>query len=164
MKTKLIALAFAGLSVAATVPVVAAPNVGVSIGINQPGVYGRIDIGGYPQPALVYPEPVVIVQQPVAVQRQPIYLYVPLAHQQNWRRYCGRYSACGQPVYFVQDRWVRERWQEEHTRREHGDNGRHRGWDKQADRGHREGDRNDRGSRNDRGDRGDRGDGHGRGH
>ena len=30
-------------------------SVGVSIGINQPGVYGRIDIGNYPPPVLVYP-------------------------------------------------------------------------------------------------------------
>lgn len=42
-------------------------SVGVSIGINQPGVYGRIDIGNYPQ-----------------------------------------------PVYFVQEQWVRERYQQAH--------------------------------------------------
>ncbi len=27
-----------------------ATDVGVSIGINQPGIYGRIDIGRFPQP------------------------------------------------------------------------------------------------------------------
>jgi hypothetical protein len=89
-------------------------SVGVSIGINQPGVYGRINIGNYPQPVLVAPQPVIIAAAPVAVQRQPIYLYVPPGHQQNWGKHCMRYNACGQPVYFVQEQWVRERYQHEH--------------------------------------------------
>jgi hypothetical protein len=93
--------------------------VGVSIGINQPGVYGRINIGNYPQPVLVSPQPVIIAPVPVAVQRQPIYLYVPPGHQKNWGRYCGRYNACGQPVYFVQEQWVRERYEQEHSGRRH---------------------------------------------
>ena len=89
-------------------------SVGVSIGINQPGVYGRIDIGNFPPPAVVYPQPVIIVPHPVAVYRQPVYLYVPPGHQKNWSKHCGRYNACGQPVYFVQENWVRERYNEEH--------------------------------------------------
>ena len=140
MKKTWLALAVA-LGACMAAPALAAPSVGVSIGIHQPGVYGRIDIGSYPQPALVYAEPVVIAPPPVAIRRQPIYLYVPAAHQQDWRRYCGRYSACGQPVYFVQDRWVRERWEHEHHRQwrdvrgapRHGDRhdrGRHEGHDK----------------------------------
>ena len=32
----------------------------ISIGINQPGVYGRINIGDVPRPALYYPEPVIV--------------------------------------------------------------------------------------------------------
>ncbi len=99
----------------------------VSIGINQPGVYGRISIGDGPRPALYYPEPVIITPPPVVVERRPIYLYVPPAHQQNWRRYCGQYNACGQPVYFVREDWVRERYEHEHPG---WNNGRHRGWDK----------------------------------
>jgi hypothetical protein len=43
--------------------------------------------------------------------QQPIYLYVPPAHQANWGRYCGRYAACRQPVYFVHEDWVREQAQ-----------------------------------------------------
>ena len=58
----------------------------VSIGINQPGVYGRITIGDIPPPALVLPQPVIIERQPVVYQRAPIYLYVPPAHQQDWRQ------------------------------------------------------------------------------
>ena len=118
----------------------AQPNVSVSIGINQPGVYGRINIGELPRPALVLPQPVIIAPPLYVVQRQPIYLYVPVVHQQDWRRYCGRYSACGQPVYFVQDRWVRERYEVEHPGWDHG---RHRGWSKQEERGHGDGDRDE---------------------
>ena len=141
---KFIALALTAGAIGAAV---AQPSVGVSIGINQPGVYGRINIGDVPRPALILPQPVLIAPPRVVVQRDPIYLYVPPAHQQNWRRYCGRYDACGQPVYFVQDRWVRERYEQEHPG---WDNGRHRGWDKHDKRDKHE----DRGN----------GHGHGRGH
>lgn len=110
---KKLLLALATLAVA---PAFAQTSVGVSIGINQPGMYGRIDIGNYPQPVLVYPQPVIIQPSPVAVYQRPIYLYVPPAHQQDWRRYCSRYSACGQPVYFVREDWVRDRWEREHDR------------------------------------------------
>ena len=115
------------LGAAAIGSAVAQPSVGVSIGINQPGVYGRINIGDIPRPALVLPQPVIISPPRVVVERQPIYLYVPPTHQQNWGQYCGRYSACGQPVYFVQDTWVRERYEHEHPG---WNRGRHRGWDK----------------------------------
>ena len=121
MNKNLIALALAACAVA---PTVAQTNVGVSIGINQPGVYGRIDIGNFPQPRIVYPQPVVIVQSPMAVYQQPVYLYVPPGHQKNWGKHCGRYNACGQPVYFVQEDWVRERYEERHDR---GNQGRGRG-------------------------------------
>jgi hypothetical protein len=138
------------LAVCAMNPALAGTNVGVSIGINQPGVYGRIDIGNYPQPVVVYPQPVVVAPAPVAVYQQPIYLYVPVVYQQNWPRYCGRYNACGQPVYFVQEQWVQERYRQEHGSR-HGERGaRQEHGDREGDRdrhdhgnGHRGGDRND---------------------
>ncbi len=116
-------LAALALSACALAPALGQTNVGVSIGINQPGVYGRVDIGNFPQPRLVYPQPVVIVQSPVAHYQQPIYLYVPPGHQKNWAKHCGRYNACGQPVYFVQESWVRERYDE------------HRGHDNEGGRG-----------------------------
>jgi hypothetical protein len=123
----------------------------VSIGINQPGVYGRINIGTLPPPALYHPQPVIVTTSPVVVERRPIYLYVPPAHQQNWRRYCSQYQACGQPVYFVRDDWVRERYEHEHPG---WNNGHHRGWDKHD--GH--------GDHDDHDDHGDHGDhGHGKG-
>lgn len=110
-------------------------NVGVSIGINQPGVYGRINIGNYPQPVLVNPLPIIIVQQPVAVVRQPIYLYVPPGHQKHWDKHCYRYNACGQPVYFVQEQWVQERYQQEHPR---WDDNHHGHYKQKKNKGHKD--------------------------
>jgi len=121
---KLVILALGACALASAV---AQTNVGVSIGINQPGVYGRIDIGNYPQPRLVYPQPVVIMQTPIAVHQQPIYLYVPPGHQKNWAKHCARYNACGQPVYFVQEEWVRERYEERHGHEDQGNHGRGKG-------------------------------------
>jgi len=103
----------------------AQPSVGVSVDIRQPGVYGRIEIGNLPPPPVVFPRPVIIVPAPVAAQPpQPLYLYVPPGHQKNWAKHCARYSACGQPAYFVQERWVTERYEAEHGRRDkHGRKG-----------------------------------------
>ena len=142
---KIIALALAAGAIGSAV---AQASVGVSIGINQPGVYGRINIGDVPRPALILPQPVLIFAPPVAVRREPVYLYVPPAHQQNWRRYCGRYEACGQPVYFVRDEWVRERYERDHPG---WNGGKHRGWDKH--------DKHDKRDKHD-----DRGHGNGKGH
>lgn len=104
-----LAAAAAGLLVTAAIPVQAA-DVAVSIAVSQPGVYGRIDIGRFPQPEVILPQPVVIVKpRVVPVQPvQPVYLWVPPGHQKNWSRHCGRYNACGAPVYFVQDRWYQD--------------------------------------------------------
>lgn len=109
---KLLVLAFAGFAVGALAPAMAQTNVGVSVGISQPGMYGRIDIGNYPQPQVVYPQPMVIMQSPMAMQQRPVYLYVPPGHQKHWAKHCHSYNACGQPVYFVQESWVRERYEE----------------------------------------------------
>jgi hypothetical protein len=110
-------LAFLTLAAAAVLPVHAATNVGISIGINAPGQYGRIDINNYPQPVLINQQPLIYAPSPVAVYQRPIYLYVPHEHQTSWGRYCGRYSACGQPVYFVQERWVHDEYRREHDNR-----------------------------------------------
>ena len=112
-------LLIAALAMAAIGSAMAQPSVGLSIGINQPGVYGQINIGSLPAPALVAPQPVIIA--PGAVVAPPTYLYVPLAEQHNWRRYCRKYDACGRPVYFVREDWVRDRYAHEHP-----------GWDRRA--------------------------------
>ena len=83
-----------------------AADVGVSVSISQPGVYGRIDVGRFPQPQVVVAQPVIIQRQVVMVQApEPVYMWVPPGHRKNWRKHCGQYQACGVPVYFVQDDW-----------------------------------------------------------
>jgi hypothetical protein len=100
-------------------------DVGVSVQISQPGVYGRIDIGRFPQPQVVVAQPVVI-QRPakVAAAPQPVYLWVPPGHRKNWSKHCGRYNACGVPVYFVRDDWYDQNVQkgasEKHRGKGHG--------------------------------------------
>jgi hypothetical protein len=101
------------LTAAALSTAVAQTSVGISIGINQPGVYGQINIGNLPPPPVVYAQPIIYAPPRVAVVQQPVYLYVPPGHQKNWGKYCGKYQACGQPVYFVQESWVRERYESE---------------------------------------------------
>jgi hypothetical protein len=146
----LIAVALIGALLSAVPPAQAAVDVGVSVQISEPGVYGRIDIGRFPQPQIIVQQPVVIVQ-PRQAPPQPVYMWVPPGHQKNWRKHCRRYSACGVPVYFVQDGWYREHVSQGPGRH---DDRRGRG------RGH---DRDDRGERGERhgDDRG--GHGHGRG-
>jgi hypothetical protein len=86
-------------------PAVRATDVGVSIAISQPGVYGRIDIGRFPQPAVIVPQPVIIAPQPVIVAPQPVYMWVPKGHRKDWNKHCRHYNACGVPVYFVRHDW-----------------------------------------------------------
>jgi len=101
-------------------PAFAQTSVGVSVGINRPGVYGQIDIGNMPPPPVILPQPVIIARPAVAVvQPAPLYLYVPPGHQKKWAKHCGAYNACGQPVYFVKESWVRERYEQE-QRHDHG--------------------------------------------
>lgn len=105
-------LLVATLALGALGSAMAQTSVGLSIGINEPGVYGQINIGTLPAPALVSPRPVII--GPAAAGVVPAYLYVPVAEQRNWRRYCSKYQACGRPVYFVRDDWVHDRYVHEH--------------------------------------------------
>jgi len=111
--------ALAVMMTVVTVPAIAA-DVGVSVQVGEPGFYGRIDIGTFPHPQVIYPQPVVIQPVPVGVVRSPIYLRVPPGHAKHWRKHCREYNACGQPVYFVQDRWYNEeyvlRYRESHGR------------------------------------------------
>ena len=58
MKALFLTLAAAALCA----PAWAGPDVGVSVDISQPGLYGRIDIGNVPPPVVMYPQPVVIQQ------------------------------------------------------------------------------------------------------
>lgn len=140
---------------AATMLAVAAPSiasdVGMSINVGQPGFYGRIDIGNFPQPVVIYEEPIIIQQAPRYAGR-PIYLRVPPGHMKKWSKHCREYNACGQQVYFVQDGWYNNVYAPR-FRSEQGD---HR------DR-HEGGNRRDDDHRSERGDNGKH-KGHGKGH
>ena len=105
-------LLFAAALAATTVPALA-NDVGVSISIGQPSIYGRIDLGGYPQPQIIDPQPRVMFR--AAMSRPPTYMHVPPAlrktgartavlttpvengsiFQNNWyeRNYVSRYQA-----------------------------------------------------------------------
>ncbi len=95
----------------------------VSVQVGQPGFYGRVDIGGFPQPQLIYPQPVVIQRVPVGVVSEPIYLHVPPGHAKHWSKHCGKYNACGQQVYFVQDRWYNQEYVPRYREMHSGGNG-----------------------------------------
>jgi hypothetical protein len=84
-----------------------------------PGVYGRIDIGSVPQPVMLYEQPIIIKQSRRHRHSQPIYLHVPPGHAKNWGKYCYRYNACDQRVYFVRSREYEPHYQPEHQRRDH---------------------------------------------
>jgi hypothetical protein len=101
-----------------TVPAIAA-DVGVSISIGQPGFYGQLDIGDFPQPQVINSQPIVIERG--AMNRPPIYLRVPPMYIKHWKKHCREYNACGERVFFVQDNWYNReyvpRYQEQHRDR-----------------------------------------------
>lgn len=112
-----IATLVAGASFATAAQAQVTVRGGVDVTINQPGVYGRVVLGGgLPPPPVMLPEPVLVRSVPVAVAAppQPVYLYVPPGHQKKWSKHCHRYRACNQPVYFVQEQWVRDRYAQAH--------------------------------------------------
>lgn len=60
---------------------------------------------------------------------------MPPGHAKHWSKFCGRYDACGRPVYFVNDSWYNDtyapRYREYHER---GDDGRRYEHDDHGDR------------------------------
>jgi hypothetical protein len=119
-----------------------AADVGVSVEVSQPGVYGRIDIGRFPQPQVIVPQPVVIARPAVVVaQPQPVYMWVPPGHRKHWSKHCRHYNACGVPVYFVRHDWYDHHVQPREQWRGRGDDDRGRG--KGHGNGHGKGKRHD---------------------
>jgi len=137
---------FVAVVAAIAVPALVA-DAGVSIQIGEPGFYGRIDIGGFPQPQLIYPQPIVIQRVPVGVVREPIYLRVPPGHVKNWRKHCHKYNACDRPVYFVQDSWYNQeyvpRYRERHSGGHGQGHGNHQGHGHEKGHGEGQGHRDD---------------------
>lgn len=120
MKRFLCALAFTALAMPAL-----AADVGVSVTVGQPGFYGHIEIGDAPRPAVIYPQPVVIQPAPRGVVYQPIYLHVPPGHAKDWGKHCGKYNACGRPVYFVKESWYNDVYVPHYQKQHGGPKGRH---------------------------------------
>lgn len=88
-----------------------AADVGVSVSVGDSGFYGRIDVGTMPKPPpVVYAQPVVVQREAVVVERAPVYLRVPPGHAKHWSKHCREYNACGERVYFVQERWYNEHY------------------------------------------------------
>ena len=125
-------LAFAVVGPAA---MAAEPYVNATVGgVLAPGVYGQIQIGNAPPPPVLYPQPVIISRSQVLVQQEPMYLYVPPGHAKKWSKHCGKYNACGRPVYFVNmDRYQRER---DDDRQGDNDRGHGNGKGKSKGKGH----------------------------
>jgi hypothetical protein len=94
---------------AAALPASAA-DVGVALQFSEPGVYGRVDIGRFPQAQVILSTPMIAEPPPVPPPRpvEPVYLWVPPEHQKHWKQHCREYHACGQPVYFVHEDWYRD--------------------------------------------------------
>jgi hypothetical protein len=98
--TRFLPLALLGMLLASP----AMAQVGFTIQLGQPNYYGGLNLQGYPNPQFYNSSPILI--QPTGVgYGQSVYLRVPPDQRQNWRNYCGRYNACNQRVYFVQDNW-----------------------------------------------------------
>ena len=131
MKRTTLALILAALAAPALA------DVGLSVSVDQPGVYGRIDIGNSePPPQVIYSQPVVVEAIP-GPPPAPIYLHVPPGHERHWRHHCAEYNACGQPVYFVHDDWYRTQYVPRHPEYRHDD----RDYDRRDhDHGHDHGD------------------------
>ena len=99
----LIAAALAAASASTVTAPALAADVGVSVTIGQPGFYGRLDTTNYPPPRVIYREPIVVER--TTVESPPVYLRVPPGHAKHWAKHCGKYNACGERAYFVEDRW-----------------------------------------------------------
>jgi hypothetical protein len=120
-----------------------AADVRVSVSVGQPGFYGRIDIGNFPQPEVIYARPVVIQPAPAGVVYQPIYVHVPPGHEKHWSKHCAKYNACGRPVYFVRDKWYNKTYvphYQAHQAKAHGEKhgDKHDGGHKNGNHGHGE--------------------------
>lgn len=115
MKTQILAASLLALSSAAFA------QAGVSINVGEPGFYGRLDIGGYPQPQVIYDQPV-IIDHTHPVPAAPVYLRVPVEYTHHWADHCREYNACGEKVFFVNDHWYANeyapRYRNMHARRD----------------------------------------------
>jgi hypothetical protein len=103
-------------------------DVSATVAVSQPGFYGQITIGDL-RPAVIFAEPVWIARPAKVVYVEPVYLRIPPGHEKNWGKHCGKYGACGRPVYFVREDWYQNTYVPHH-RGKGGDNHKGGGKDK----------------------------------
>jgi len=85
-----------------------ATDVQASVSVGGAEFYGRIELGPSARPTTISPVPVVVQPVAVAVERPPVYLRVPPGHAKHWSKHCRKYGACGERVFFVEERWYKE--------------------------------------------------------
>ncbi|MGZ3158230.1 MAG: hypothetical protein ACXU7H_04030, partial [Burkholderiaceae bacterium] len=54
-----------------------AADVGVSVNVARPGLFGQINIGDAPRPRVVYAQPVIVERPARYVEQAPVYMHVP---------------------------------------------------------------------------------------
>jgi hypothetical protein len=126
MKSFLLTAALAVVTITSFNTVALAANVGLSLNIGQPGFYGRLDLGNYPQPRVLYRQPM-LIERRVPMNRPPIYLRVPPGHAKKWSKHCREYNACGERVLFVQDSWYRRDYMPRYQEQQRGQGNEGRG-------------------------------------
>ena len=131
----LLTTALAVVSLTSLNTIALAVDIGASLNIGQPGFYGRLDIGNYPQPRVLYRQPMVIERR-VPMDRPPIYLRVPPGHAKKWSKHCQEYNACGERVLFVQDSWYKRDYMPRYQEQMRGQGSNDRGDNKGNKRGH----------------------------
>ena len=78
------------LGAAAVAPALAGPQIGVSIDVHHPGVFGHVQIGPRDLPVVYVPQPVLVVRGPREDYRPPVYVYAPpprYGHGPRWVRH-----------------------------------------------------------------------------
>ena len=135
-------LLFALIAAVPAVPALAG-DVSATIGINQPGFYGQINIGDVPRPVVIYSQPVWVQRPAKVVYVEPIYVRVPPGHEKHWSKHCAQYNACGRPVYFVRDEWYNNEYVPHYRHAHDNDHGHGHGHDKHGDHDEGHGHHND---------------------
>lgn len=97
----------------------AGTQINISIGDN--GYHGVLPALTGWRPDVWNASPVVAIGA-AAAGIAAIYLNVPDKERRDWKRYCGKYDACGRPVHFVKDDWYRRTYAPKY-RRQHPDHG-----------------------------------------
>ena len=146
MKRFLFAAALAVATATSITTTALAADVGVSISVGQPGFYGRLDIGDYPQPRVIYRQPTLV--QPVAMDRPPVYLRVRPGHARHWKKHCHEYNACAERVLFVQDNWYKREYVPRYQRQQRDRHDDRRDQYRDDHRGNRNGSQGDDHDRN----------------